>query len=54
MLFPQKEILLLKDPNELGCDNKHDTNVWVLMFLLRGFYSIQMNLYRTLWEELSS
>ena len=29
MLFPQKEILLLKDPNELGCDNKHGTNGWV-------------------------
>ena len=26
MLFPQKGILLLKDPNELGCDNKHDKN----------------------------
>ena len=29
MLFPQKGILLLKDPNELGCDNKHDKNGWV-------------------------
>ena len=26
MLFPQKRKLLLKDPNELGCHNKHDTN----------------------------
>ena len=22
-------MLLLKEPNELGCDNKHDTNGWV-------------------------
>ena len=29
MLFPQKEILLLKGPNELGYDNKHGTNGWV-------------------------
>ena len=29
MLFPKKVILLLKDPNELGCDDKHGTNVWM-------------------------
>ena len=29
MLSPQKEIPLLKDPNELRCHNKHDTNGWV-------------------------
>ena len=31
MLFPQKFILLLEDPNELGCDNTraHDTNRWM-------------------------
>ena len=27
--FLKKEILLLKDPNELGCDKKHGTNGWV-------------------------
>ena len=27
--FLKQEILLLKDPNELGCHNKHDTNGWV-------------------------
>ena len=26
---PLRASLLLKDPNELGCDNKHDTNGWV-------------------------
>ena len=30
MLFPQqKKKRLLKDPNELGCYNKHDTNGWM-------------------------
>ena len=24
--FLKKEIALLKDPSELGCNNKHDTN----------------------------
>ena len=24
--FLKKEIVLLKDPSELGCNNKHDTN----------------------------
>ena len=32
MLFPQKRNLLLKDPNELGCDNKHDTK-WIDEFV---------------------
>ena len=62
--FLKNEIPLLRDPNELGCDNKHDTNGWgwsclLLMFLMRTFYCVQMNalckLYRrTLSEELSS
>ena len=26
MLFSQNGILLLKDPNELGCHSKYDTN----------------------------
>ena len=32
MLFPKKKKkreTTVKDPNELGCDNKHDTNGWV-------------------------
>ena len=46
--FLKTEILLLKDPNELGCNNKHDTNGWqwiclLLVFLMRGFYCAQMN-----------
>ena len=49
MLLPQKQILLLKYPNELGCKNKHVTNGWVNLsvikcFRLRAFfYCIQMN-----------
>ena len=37
MLFPQKGILLLKDPNELGCDNKHDKNRWVNLSVINVF-----------------
>ena len=36
MLFPQndREILLLKDPNELGCDNKQGTNGWMNLYVI--------------------
>ena len=46
--FLKKEMPLLRHPNELGCDNKHDTNGWqwiclLLMLLMRAFYCVQMN-----------
>ena len=58
MLFPQKRNTTTEDPNKLGCDNKHGTNSWVNLLVINvsteSFYSIQMNVHRTLWEELSS
>ena len=33
MLFPQ---IGNKDPNELGCHNKHDTNGWVNLSVISG------------------
>ena len=46
--FLEKEMPLLRDPNELGCDSKHEINGWqwiclLLLFLMRAFYCVQMN-----------
>ena len=46
--FLKKEMPLLRDPNELRCDNKHDTSGWqwiclLLLFLMRPFYCVPMN-----------
>ena len=45
MLLPQKQMLLLKYPNEVGCENKHVTNGWVNLsvikcFRLRAFFTV--------------
>ena len=37
MLLPQKQMLLLKYPNELGCKNKHVTNDGRICLLLNVF-----------------
>ena len=37
MLLPQKQMLLLKYPNELGCKNKHVTNDGWICLLLNVF-----------------
>ena len=61
MLFSRKKKkkVLLKDPNELGCDNKRDINAWVNLSVINvsveSFLQYpEMNLHRTPWEELSS
>ena len=54
-------MLLLKEPNELGCDNKHDTNGWVNLsvitvsiesFLQYSDGPLMQVVHRTLWERI--
>ena len=37
MLLPQKQMLLLKYPNKLGCENKHVAYGWVNFSVIKCF-----------------